>query len=89
MSAVDEAYVPLADLVPHLLPAVPDLHDEEAGVRTWVTGYEVDTPVELSIGVRPDGSVELGASPPLYHVATSTLPVFHAIRVVAEREQEA
>jgi hypothetical protein len=67
---------------------VPDLLDEEAGVRTWVTGYEVDTPVELSIGVRPGGSVELGASPPVYHVATSTLPVFHAIRVVAVRELE-
>lgn len=87
MRTVDEAYLPLADLVPDLLPSVPDLHDEEAGVRTWVTGYDVDTPVELSIGVRPDGSVELGASPPMYHVETSTLPVFHAIRVVAVREQ--
>lgn len=86
MSAVDEAFVPLADLVPGLLPAVPDLYDEEAGVRTWVTGYEIDTPVELAIDVRPDGSVELGGSPPLYHVATATLPVFHSIRLVAVRE---
>ncbi len=85
---MDEAYVPLADLVPDLLPSVPDLHDEEAGVRTWVTGYEVDTPVELSVGVRPDGSVELGASTPMYHEETSILPVFHAIQVVAVREQE-
>lgn len=84
---MDEAFVPLAELVPDLLPEVPDLVDEEAGVRTWVTGYEVDTPVELDIAVRPDGSVELGASPPLYHVETSTLPVFHAIRVVAVRAE--
>jgi hypothetical protein len=87
VSVVDEAFVPLSDLVPELLPTVPDLHDEDAGVHTWVTGYEVDTPVELWIGVRPDGSVELGGSPPVYHVETSTLPVFHAVRVVAVREQ--
>jgi hypothetical protein len=84
---MDEAFVRLADLVPDLLPPVPELVDEAAGVRTRVTGYEVDTPVELSIGVRADGSVELGASPPLYHVATATLPVFHAIRVVARCEE--
>ncbi|HCB07670.1 MAG TPA: hypothetical protein DEQ43_26030 [Nocardioides bacterium] len=84
---MDEAFVPLAELVPELLPAVPDLYDEDAGVRTWVTGYEVDTPVELAIGVRPDGTVELGASPPIYHVATAQLPVFHSIRVVAVREE--
>jgi len=82
---MDEAYLPLGELVPELLPEVPDLYDEEAGIGMLVTGYGVETPVELSIGVRPDGSIELGSTPPLYHVATSTLPVFHAIRMVAER----
>ena len=83
---MDEAFLPLNQLLPELIPNLPDITDDDAGVRTRITGYEVTTPVELGIVVKPDGSVELGAAPPLYHVATSTLPVFHTVRLVAERE---
>lgn len=92
MIAVDESFLPLAELVPGLLPNLPDIYaafDEETGVRTQVTGYDVASPVELDIAVRPDGSVEIGGSPPLYHLATSTLPVLHGLRVVAVREDGA
>lgn len=85
MTAVDEAFAPLAAMLPHLLPALPDLVDTEAGVRSHITGYEVSTPIELTIAVGPAG-VEIGSTPPLYHVATSFLPVFHAISIVAVRE---
>ena len=57
-------------------------------MRSRITGYDVSTPVELSIVVGSDGVVEIGGAPPLYHLATSTLPVFHQIRVVAVREGE-
>jgi hypothetical protein len=82
---VDEAFLPLDELLPGLIPNLPDIYDAEAGVRTRITGYHVTTPVELGIVVRPDGSVEIGGAPPLYHLATSTLPVFHRVRLVAER----
>jgi len=85
---VDEAFIPLAELLPQLLPVLPDLYDADAGVRSRVTGLDVETPVELDIVVDADGHVRLGGTPPIYHVETSTLPVFHAIRMVAVRDGE-
>lgn len=83
---MDEAFVPLHELLPQLLPDVPDLVDEESGTRSRVTGYEVSTPVELDVTATPDG-VALGSVPPLYHLETSLLPVLHQLRVVAVREE--
>ena len=51
---IDEAFVPLGELVPLLLPDLPDLVDEQAGVRSSVTGLELETPVELDITVDDD-----------------------------------
>lgn len=82
---MDEAFRALPILLPDLLPEIPDLIDVEAGVRSRVTGYELETPVELSIEIGPDGAVEIGGAPPLYHLETSTQPVLHAIRLVAVR----
>lgn len=83
--AVDEAFLPLAELVALLLPDLPDLVDDAAGVRSSVVACEVTTPVELDIVVGAAGEVRIGGTPPLYHLATSTLPVFHRVRVVAVR----
>lgn len=83
---LDEAFLPLHELVPLLLPDLPDLVDEEAGVRSSVVGCDVTTPVELDVVVDEHGQVTLGGTPPLYHFATSTLPVFHSVRLVAVRE---
>ena len=85
---MDEAFLPLAELVPGLLPVLPDLYDAESGTRSRITGYDVTTPIELSIDVAADGTVALGGVPPLYHVSTSLLPVFHSIRLVAVQEGE-
>lgn len=85
---LDEAFLPFAELVPALIPRLPDLMDEDAGVRSRVVGYEVSTPVELDIVVAADGRVVIGSTPPIYHVATSDLPVFHQVRLVATREEE-
>ena len=88
MSRVDEAFLPLAELLPQLLPVLPDLYDANAGVRSRITGLDVQTPVELDIVVDAGGGVRLGGTPPIYHVQTSTLPVFHTIRLVAVRDME-
>jgi hypothetical protein len=85
---MDEAFLPLAELLPGLLPSLPDLYDVDAGMRSRVTGLEIETPVELDIVVDADGRVQLGGTPPIYHLETSTLPVFHAIRIVAVRDAE-
>ncbi len=91
---MDEAFIPLHRLVPALLPVLPDLVDEEAGTRSYVTAYEVSTPIELDItrrddlpGSDADPSVEIGSVPPLYHLETSLPPVLHQLRLLAVREQ--
>lgn len=81
---MDEAFVPLHQLVPALLPLLPDLVDEEAGTRTRVTGYEVSTPLELDVTLE-GGEVRIGSAPPLYHLETSVLPVLHQVRITAVR----
>jgi hypothetical protein len=86
---MDEAFLPLSELLPGLLPSLADLYDAEAGVRSRITGLDIETPVELDIVVDANGVVRLGGTPPIYHVETSTLPVFHAIRLVAVRGEEA
>lgn len=84
-SRIDESFLPLAELLAALLPDLPDLVDEEAGVRSSVTGLELETPVELDISVDEGGEVTLGGVPPLYHLETSWLPVFHQVRLTAVR----
>lgn len=72
----------LPRLLGALLPQVPDFVDEEAGVRSKLVGAEIETPVELVVE-RARRGVDLGITPPLYHVVTSELPVLHTIRIVA------
>ncbi len=92
---MDEAFIPLHRLVTELLPVLPDLVDEEAGTRSYVTAYEVSTPVELDISSRDgdvlpsadDPVVAIGSVPPLYHLETSLFPVLHQLRVLATRER--
>lgn len=83
--ALDEAFLPLHELVPLLLPDLPDLVDEEAGVRSRVTAVELETPVELDVVLDDAGRAVLGGAPPLYHLETSWLPVLHQLRLTAER----
>jgi len=86
---MDEAFVPLHRLLPDLLPLTAVIEDEELGVRQIVTGCEVDTPIELDLVVGSGstaGTVQIGAAPPLYHLETSDLPVFHRVRITVTSE---
>lgn len=79
---MDEAFMALHQLLPNLLPLVEPIEHAELGIRQTVTGCFVETPIEIDIVVGADGTVGIGATPPLYHVMTSDLPVFHTIRVL-------
>jgi hypothetical protein len=62
-----------------------DLVDGDLGVHTYVTRFEIDSPLELDIGTDEDGRVFVGSTPPLYDVDTSLRPSYHRVRFVAER----
>jgi hypothetical protein len=80
---MDEAFVSLDQIIVGML-AFPELKDEEAGVRLYVQRCRIESPVELSILVDPDGSVQIGSTPPLYYVDTSFRPSYHHLSFAAE-----
>lgn len=83
---LDPAFLPLSELMSLLMPDLPDLVDPDLGVVTTVTGIELEAPVELDVVVDAAGRVTIGGTPPLYHLETSSLPVFHHVRFSAVRE---
>ena len=86
---MDEAFIPLHQLLPDLLPLTAVIEDEELGVRQIVTGCEVETPIELDLVVghgMSAGEMQIGAAPPLYHLETSYLPIFHSVRIIVTSE---
>jgi hypothetical protein len=87
MSTIDEAFLPLSELLPLLLPDLSELRDDTMGVLSTVTGVDLETPVELDIVVDPSGRVAIGGTPPIYHLETSSLPVFHQVRFTAVRDE--
>lgn len=86
MIAVDEAFVPLGILIRDLGSPPADLIDEDSGVHTYVTRYEIASPIELDVGVDEQGRVFIGTVPPLYVVDTSLRPSYHWMRFVLQRE---
>lgn len=84
---MDEAFLPLHELLPLLLPELPELVDDEAGVRMHAVGVDLETPVELDIVVDERGGVSVGGVPPLYPLETTWRPVFHQIRLVTLRAE--
>jgi hypothetical protein len=80
---MDEAFIPLREMVSGMA-AAGDIRSDEHGIHMYVERLEIESPIELDLTVRPDGSVEIGSVPPLYRVDTSVLPSFHKIRFTAE-----
>lgn len=80
---MDEAFIPFSELIPQILPVTDPVEDLTLGVRTMVTACVVETPIELDIMWGTHG-LAVGSVPPLYHLETSDLPVFHRVRITVE-----
>jgi hypothetical protein len=89
MNEMDEAFIGLHTLVEALLDFDEQLVDENAGVRSAITAYEIETPIELDISRATNGAVRIGSTPPLYRVDTSIRPSFHTVRFRAELDDVA
>lgn len=85
---MDEAFVPFARVIEQLLAFRGELVDEEAGVRTYITGCEIESPVEFDVGRDSEGSLAIGSTPPLYPLRTSVEPSYHRVRLVASLERD-
>jgi hypothetical protein len=80
---VDEAFVPLSRLLEALFVIDAEFRDEAAGVHTYVTACEVESPIEVEVSFDADG-LRLGSTPPLYPLQTTFAPAMHRVRMVIE-----
>jgi hypothetical protein len=85
---MDEAFHPFHRIVEDMIPAGVDFTDDEAGVRSYMTRLSIESPVELDVTRGDERALEIGSTPPLYYVATSSLPSFHRIRFTVELTHE-
>ena len=81
---MDEAFMPFAEIVRRLLKFGDEFVDEEQGVRSYISEYHIELPVELDVVKADDGQVQIGSTPPLYYVDTSIKPSFHRLKFKAD-----
>jgi hypothetical protein len=77
---LDEAFVPLYEQLVAHADVVSDIEDVELGIKQSITGIGIETPVEIQVYNDEYGNLAIGSTPPVYHMATTIMPVFHKIR---------
>lgn len=85
---MDDAFLPLHRMIAEMGSFPAEILDEEAGVRSHIHTFEIETPIELDVFRDDDGALRIGSTPPLYRVDTSFLPSFHNVRFTAKLSSE-
>jgi hypothetical protein len=83
---IDEAFMPFGRIVERLVSFRSDIVDDDAGARSYIYAYSLDTPVEIDVARDETGALRIGTTPPLYHVETSIRPSFHRLAFTAGLE---
>jgi hypothetical protein len=86
---MDEAFMPFRQIIEEMLSFRGEFVDEEAGVRSYITDYEIELPVELDISRDEDGTLRIGSTPPLYYVDTAIRPSFHHVKFTVQIAEDA
>jgi len=81
---IDEAMMSFEEMVNELVEPVDEIVDEDNGVLMGISNISLDMPIQLDVVIDENGKVQLGATPPLYHLDTSFTPVFHQFRFTFE-----
>lgn len=84
---MDEAFMAFEQIIRSMLSFGGELIDEEQGVRSYISEYEIESPVELNVVRDADGQLQIGYTPPLYYVDTSIRPSFHRLKFRADLQQ--
>ena len=85
---VDEAMLEMADFLSQMTDVEGYLADTEMLTSMRIDKLNMSMPIQLDLLVKDDGSVVLGASPPLYYAETTFLPVFHQLTVNIDVEEK-
>jgi hypothetical protein len=81
---MDEAFRPLSVIIENLLAFRGEYVDEAAGVRSYITACEIESPVELDVWRDAAGRLHIGSTPPLYPLMTTVTPVYHRLRFISK-----
>jgi hypothetical protein len=80
---MDEAFLPLQQMLEELASFTGAIEDPEAGVRSYIHAFEIESPIELDVFRDAGGALRIGSVPPLYRVDTSFRPSYHRLRLAA------
>jgi hypothetical protein len=80
---MDEAYLPLSEIIRRSIAFRGEIVDEAAGVRSYIYACDVEMPVELDVSRDEAGRLLIGSTPPLYYVDTSIRPSYHRLTFTA------
>ena len=86
---IDDQFLPLHRMIAEMASFPPEIVDQEAGVRSYIHLFEIETPIELDVFRDDEGNLRVGSAPPLYRVDTTFRPWFHNIRFKAHLLSEA
>ena len=86
---MDEAFLSFAEILRRTIAFEGEFVDEAAGVHSYISGLEVEMPVELDVTRDESGQLRIGTVPPLYYVDTTFRPSFHRLKVTASLEEQA
>jgi len=85
---MDEAFLPLSQMMTDLASFSGEEVDPEAGVRSYIHAFTVESPIELDVFRDEEGRLRLGITPPIYRVNTTFRPTFHNLRFSAVLAEE-
>lgn len=85
---VDEAMLEMGDFLSQMTDVEGYLTDTEMHISMKIEKLNMSMPVQLDLLVQDDGSIVLGASPPLYYAETTFLPVFHQLTINIDVEEK-
>ena len=85
---MDDAFLPLHRMIAEMASFPPEIVDKEAGVRSRIHTFEIETPIELDVFRDDDGALHIGSIPPLYRIDTTFRPWFHNLRFTAKLSPE-
>ncbi|MEM9276381.1 MAG: hypothetical protein AAGA80_26030 [Cyanobacteria bacterium P01_F01_bin.143] len=85
---VDSLQQPFAELIHDLVNYGMHIEDENSGLAIAVEDVSLDMPVEIGVTVDDEGKVTLHGSPPTQLTETTTLPVFHQMKLKVVRDDE-
>lgn len=83
---IDEALLPLHVFIGELTEVVAGFEDANHGVRMEIEALGLEMPLTLDVFTREDGSLAIGAAPPLYYVSTSVEQVHHPVKLLITRD---